>query len=75
MITQVIAVLCHISSQSYCREAIVTEADIGMGIGCLVAEGQAITDWKSHSIYASPNWQISKVLCAPGGGYKIREAT
>jgi len=75
MITQVIALLCHVSSQPYCREEIVTEADIGIGIGCLIAEGQTVTDWKAHSIYAGPSWQISNVKCAPGGGYKIREAT
>jgi hypothetical protein len=63
----VIAVLCNslVASQPICREEIVTESDMSIGLGCLIAEAQ-LDQWKEHSIYSGNQWTVSRVKCVPG---------
>lgn len=64
----IIATLCHtmIGQQPACRDETIIEADMGIGIGCLVSEAQAL-EWKERSIYAGLQWTVTSVRCAPGG--------
>jgi hypothetical protein len=73
----VIATLCHtlLGQPPVCHDEVIMERDMGIGIGCLVAEAEVIVEWKSHSIYAGENWTVLRPRCAPGGGYVIREQT
>jgi hypothetical protein len=75
MKVSVVATLCHalLGQPPVCHDVVVTEADMAIGLGCLVAEAN-LDAWKSRSIYAGDNWSVTRLRCAPGG-YVIREQT
>ena len=71
MIVTIVAVLC---SHAVCHEEIVSQADGGIGLGCLVAEAQTLKDWKPHSIYSGDHWTITRIKCV-AGEYRVKEQT
>lgn len=71
----VVATVCFAlaGSPPVCRQEIVADSDMPIGLGCLIVEGQ-LDSWKEHSIYRGEQWFVSRVACVPGG-YVPREPT
>ena len=73
MIVSIIVTVCHVASAPVCHEEIVSQADGSIGLGCLISEGQALTEWKKHSIYSGPQWEVKNVKCVAGNEYVIKD--
>lgn len=69
----VVVVVCHALagiSSPVCREEIVARTDAIQA--CMIGQ-PAIADWKSHSIYSGPQWNIARIKCVLGS-YELRDA-
>ena len=72
-ITILVKVCFALATVPSCHETIASQAEGALGIGCLVAEAQTLTEWKQHSIYRGDQWTIEGVRCVAGNEYVIKE--
>ena len=76
MQVSIVAVMCHALAgvPSVCHEELITKTEMENSIIECAMTQPALAEWKMNSKFASDQWWIKRIKCAPGD-YVLKDET